>query len=207
MQHRNVIVKGIFAGILIGLAGMIYLSAPAKIIGAIFFSFAIIVILFQGLYLFTSKVGYVLPFSKDYMKVIFKTILGNIVGLAIVAGLIHLTDHAAIQNAKALVEAKLSYPWYASLSLSILCGAVMYIICDLFHDFKTDFVKVVVCMFGIVIFLMSGFEHSIANIFYFFLAKSFSLKTLLYLIIMMIGNGIGAVGLNYLNQVIKKGKE
>ena len=43
-----------------------------------------------------------------------------------------------------------------------------------------------------MIFILSGFEHSIANMFYFEMANAYSLKSLLYILVMAAGNGVGA---------------
>ena len=42
------------------------------------------------------------------------------------------------------------------------------------------------------IFILSGFEHSIANMFYFNLAGQYDLKSLGYILVMLLGNGVGA---------------
>ena len=43
-----------------------------------------------------------------------------------------------------------------------------------------------------MIFILSGFEHSIANMFYFNLTGQYDLKSLGYILAMLLGNGIGA---------------
>ena len=44
----------------------------------------------------------------------------------------------------------------------------------------------------VMIFILSGFEHSIANMFYFHLAGDYSRRAFGYLLVMVIGNGVGA---------------
>ena len=42
-------------------------------------------------------------------------------------------------------------------------------------------------------FILSGFEHSIADMFYFFTARIFSLKMLVFLLIVILGNTVGGL--------------
>ena len=43
------------------------------------------------------------------------------------------------------------------------------------------------------VFILSGFEHCVANMFYFFLAGMWSLKAVGYLLIMTVGNSLGGM--------------
>ncbi len=45
----------------------------------------------------------------------------------------------------------------------------------------------------VMLFLLLGFEHSIANIFYFSVANAWSLKALIALLIVTLGNTVGAI--------------
>ena len=45
----------------------------------------------------------------------------------------------------------------------------------------------------VMIFILSGFEHSIANMFYFTIAKAWSLNTVGYLAVMTLGNAVGGM--------------
>jgi nitrite transporter NirC len=54
-----------------------------------------------------------------------------------------------------------------------------------------------------MIFILAGFEHSIANLLYLVLAKAFTIKALIYVLIWVIGNLIGAVVLNLAEEKLK----
>lgn len=49
----------------------------------------------------------------------------------------------------------------------------------------------------VMIFILSGFEHSVANMFYFSLAGMWNGKSIFYLFLMILGNGIGAKIFDY----------
>ena len=53
-----------------------------------------------------------------------------------------------------------------------------------------------------MIFILSGFEHSIANMFYFSLAGVWSVKAVIYILVMICGNAFGALVFNYIKERI-----
>ena len=56
-------------------------------------------------------------------------------------------------------------------------------------------------------FVASGFEHCIANMYYFSVSSTWSLNTLLYLLVMILGNSLGGILIPLCKKVIKKGVE
>ena len=46
---------------------------------------------------------------------------------------------------------------------------------------------------GVMVFILCGFEHCVANMFYFSVANVWSGRTFLYLIVMTLGNSCGGV--------------
>ena len=70
----------------------------------------------------------------------------------------------------------------------MFCGVMMYLAIDNYNKAK----NIVFIIAPVMIFILSGFEHSIANMFYFNLAGQYDFKSLGYILAMLIGNGIGA---------------
>lgn len=195
--HQHVFLKAIMAGVYIGIAGLIYLSLDNKIIGSLMFSFGLLVVVTRGYYLYTGKVGYLLPYQKGYLSILLKTLLGNMIGIASIAFLFRLTGiTSVVADASLLYDIKLGNLWYETLVLSIFCGMMMYIAVDSFTKVKHDFAKIMILVFAVMIFILSKFEHSIANMLYLFLSDSYSIKSFICLILWIIGNGIGGVTLN-----------
>lgn len=209
MKHSNVILKGILSGVYIALAAIVYIyvlsTTGNKLVASILFSIALLVIVNRGYYLYTGKVGYLLPYEKGNVKMILETILGNTIGILAIGLLMNLVGVKEINEyASSLVSIKFNNEWYKVLALSILCGILMYTAVDGFNNINNDFGKNIIVILSVVVFLVSCFEHSIANIAYLVLAKTFSFKMFLYLIIMLIGNGIGAIAINLIHSYIKK---
>lgn len=208
MKHEQVIVKAILAGICVGIAGLVYLSVPNKILGAILFSFALLMIVSRSYYLYTGKIGYLLPLNKAYGIVLLKTLLGNLLGLLIVAVLFRLSgfDHI-IQYSNELFLTKISKAWYETIVLAILCGIVMFIAVDSYKKLSNELTRTLIVILCVVIFILASFEHSIANLFYLLLSGAWSLNAVLYIGLMLIGNAIGAVGFAFLEQHTQCKKE
>lgn len=184
MEKMITFVKGIYAGFMIGLGGIVYLSVDNKIIGSMMFSFGLATIVVQGFNLFTGKIGFVKEWKE--MPDMLIIIAGNYVGAymaAILAGAANLNI-----SSTELVQKKLDNDPLNILLLSVFCGALMFLAIDNYKKSK----NIVFVIAPVMIFILSGFEHSVASMFYFHLAGAYSLKASLYIVIMLVGNGIGA---------------
>ena len=79
------LVRAIFAGIMIGIAGTVYLSVPNPIIGAVLFGFGLLSIVVYELALFTGRVGYFANnFNLAYLTTLVIVWIGNFIGTGIV---------------------------------------------------------------------------------------------------------------------------
>ena len=54
-KYLDYLIKSIFAGIMIGIGGVVFLSLNNKILGAIFFSIGLLVICMFDMYLYTKR--------------------------------------------------------------------------------------------------------------------------------------------------------
>lgn len=182
----GIFIKAVYAGFMIGVGGIVYLSVENRVIGSLLFSFGLLTIVTQGFYLYTGKIGFVKRL-KDLPDMAV-TVAGNYVGTflaAVMAGGAGLTISSA-----GLVSGKLDKGIGSVFLLSVFCGVMMYLAIDNYNKNKNK--NVVFIMFPVMIFILSGFEHSIANMFYFHLAGAYGGKALLYLLVMAVGNGVGA---------------
>lgn len=214
MEKRNIVfLKGILSGIIIGLAGVVYITTIMltgnKFLGGLLFSFALLLIVARDYALYTGRIGYLLPYKKGYLVHIIEVLLGNIVGVAIMGLLLKFTGLniegiTLVDKATEMLNYKTSLLWYQTFILSIFCGILMYVAVDTSKNIKSDIFKVVLIIGAVTLFLVSGFEHSIANIFYMFLGNAWSFKLILYIFIMLIGNATGAVIINLIHTKINQ---
>lgn len=197
---EKVLSYSILAGCMIGLAGIVNLSVDNKFLGAFLFSFGLITILAQGLFLYTGKIGTInLSCEWVLLPVI---IFGNFIGTNIVAWGIRFTRFGEVlnQNAQIIVQNKLADSWFSILLLSIGCGIMMYLAVKGWLENSDSWLIVIL---PVMIFILSGFEHSIANMFYFAMAGECSLKAFGYIFIMLIGNATGSLAFKQLKNINK----
>ena len=98
-----------------------------------------------------------------------------------------------------MVAPKLQDSSLSVLLLSIGCGAMMYLAVDSYRKSKSWLFVIM----PIVIFILSGFEHSIANMFYISLAGEWGWEAIRITAIAIVGNGIGSWLLNASNFTFK----
>lgn len=177
------LIKSIYAGFMIGLGGTIYLSLENRVVGAILFSFGLLTIINQDFYLYTGKVGY-----ENDIKKLAMIVSGNAIGTFIIAIIIRLSKPNLIIIANNVWQNKLQLDTLAVILLSMLCGIMMYLAVDNFN--KNN--NMLLIIFPVIIFILCGFEHSIANMFYMLLSGNFSIGCISYLVICIICNGLGA---------------
>ena len=180
------------AGLAISIGGTVYLSVDNKIIGSLLFAVGLYAIVLNGLFLYTGKVGYLVDQSDkiEYLGLLAITWLGNLAGTWIGAVAVLNTRIQGIrENAVGICETKLADGPLSVFLLAIFCGILMYIAVDGFRE-KENPLILFIC---VSVFILSGFEHCIANMFYFSIAGAWSLKTIVYLIIMTVGNSLGGM--------------
>ena len=196
-MHKNIILKAIMAGLMIGFAGIIYLSLENKIIGALFFSFGLLMVVSKGYFLYTGKVGYALPYEKGYLKILVQTLIGNVIGIMTLGVLFRFTGLSdIIIKSEVIFLNKLDKSWYETLILAVFCGMMMYIAVENYKKLEISLLRVLIVIMPVAIFILASFEHSVANMLYMSMSLTFTLKAMIYLILWITGNAIGAVTLN-----------
>ncbi len=194
-------IKGFLAGLCIALGGSVYLAAESKVVGALLFSVALLTICYFGFSLYTGKVGnLVLHHKGSDIKALFLGLLGNALGCLGFGSLVRLGLPALAQKAELLATAKLAETVPEALIRAFFCGVLMYIAVWVFVNKKT----VLGIFVAIPVFILSGFEHSVANMFYFATGAAYSLQSLLYTLLFILGNSIGAWVIPALVLVVEK---
>ena len=191
---------------MIAIGGTVFLSIENKVIGASLFSIGLFGVLIYNLNLYTGKIGYLITnFNLKYVKELAITIIGNFIGACSVGFILRYTRIYDNIYSKALILAntKLNDNLLSIFILSIFCGLLMYFAVNGFKK-QTDFGKYLVVYLGVAVFILCGFEHCIANMYYFSVADIWSLKTLGYTGIMVLGNSIGSFIIPLCNLVIKE---
>ncbi len=193
-KYLDFLIKGVYAGVLISIGGIAYLAIENKIVGSFIFSFGLLTVCMYSFNLFTGKVGYLLVNKANYLIELLLSLIGNFLGTFIIGNLMRLTRFKIyIDTAKNIVNVKLSDNILSIFILSIFCGMIMYIAVNNYKKRKDVIGKYFTIFMGIMAFILCGFEHCVANMFYFSIAGIFSFKVLLYLLIMILGNSVGSL--------------
>lgn len=196
------LINGILAGILISIGGSVFLCCDNKYVGAILFSVALLCICMKGYALFTGKVGF-LPekHGKEEWSVLLLCLLGNAAATILLGLAIRYAVPSAGDAAKALCEGKLAnQEFFQTLIRAVFCGILMYLAVSIFRDRGS----VIGILFCIPVFILSGFEHSIADMFYFGASGIVSWEAFGFLWTVILGNSVGGVLLPLLQMIGKK---
>lgn len=199
-ENGRIFLKAAAAGITIGIGGAVYLTLENKVIGAVLFGVGLYTIVLNGLFLYTGKVGYFIS-AKDKKAYILQLIfiwLGNLAGTALAAAAISATRIRNLgRTAEVLCKTKLADTPHSILILAVFCGILMYAAVDGFREKGNP----LILFFCVTVFILCGFEHCIANMFYFSLAGSWSLRAVIYLLLMTLGNSVGGILLPLVKKV------
>lgn len=207
MKHesfRSIFFKGIAAGIMIGIGGIIYLMAENKVVGSFLFSFGLFTIIRYGFALYTGKVGYIPENRPGYIAEVLTTLAGNICGTALAAGLVLLTriGDKIHQSASAIMDMKLGDSIESRFILGIFCGLLMYLAVQNARNCRetdADTSLVFGTAVPVMIFILSGFNHSVADCFYYFAAYPTD-EGIIYLGTVVVGNAIGGMLIPFLKR-------
>ncbi len=181
-------VSGILAGLCITLGGSVFLACDNKYVGAVFFSVALLTICYFGFSLYTGRIGYlVLNHSRRDIGALLCGLLGNVLGCLGFGLLYRVAFPALADKAGALCAVKLTETVPEALIRALFCGVLMYIAVWIFKSRQSP-LGILIC---IPVFILSGFEHSIANMFYFSASASFTWESLVYILLIIAGNTLG----------------
>lgn len=200
------LVKSIIAGVMIGIGGTVYLSVENKVVGSVLFAIGLFAIVVYGFNLYTGKIGYLVTnFNFKYIKELVITLVGNFIGTFFVGFILKYTRIYSLisEKAKALVDIKLNDNIISILILSFFCGILMYFAVNGYKELK-DVGRYIAIFLGVIVFILCGFEHCVANMYYFSVSSSWCLNGFLYLLIMILGNSLGGMLIPLCDKIIKK---
>lgn len=194
MKKKELINKSVGAGILIALGDYVLLKIGNPF-GPIIFSFGLLGVCYMGQNLFTGKCGFIIE-DKIPIKDILLILIWNLIAGYLMGIMFSFTDNEIVNNAILKITT-----WNVSIAFlikSILCGIIMYIAVYMYRQNTPLGI-----IFGIPLFIFSGFQHCIANIVTMGIAKTFHPS----IIICIIGNFIGSICIWYFSKDNSKKKK
>lgn len=163
--------SSVLAGVSVGIAGFGYLASRdsgagfvvvRELMGSILFSFALLAVVNYRMMLYTGTAGFV---HKGEMGKLGLILVGNIIGCALIALMARLSPMPLQQTAQAFLEARLDVGPLRGGILSIGCGFIMTTAVTFARKGEN-----LPLLIGVPLFILCGFPHCVADIFYYLTA-------------------------------------
>lgn len=201
------LVDGILSGLMLGIGGMVSLSSDNRYIGAFLFSLGLFCIVQFRYGLFTGKVGYIVNREPSYILEVLATLVANAAGTLIAALLLRQTrfftaavtglDVTIEERVSATVDGKIHDNPLSIFILAAFCGMLMFTAVEANRACraKGNFIG---ALFGVVmlvvVFIICGFNHCIADMFYYFFCGCPDVPDgLVYFALAILGNAAGGM--------------
>ena len=195
MKKLPLLFSSVLAGMSIGFGGLAFLSVDNRVIGAALFAIGLFCVCTFGFHLFTGKVCYVLQNDVGYALDLPLIWFGNLIGAGVTALFASLTRNgpALQEKAMALCQVKLNDSLLSLFFLGLLCNIFIYIAVEGYRNNPHELGKYLSLLFGVMVFILAGTEHSVADMFYFWMAGAWSGQAVVRLLVITLGNAVGGV--------------
>ena len=183
---REVIPPAILAGICISIGCVVNLRVGG-VAGAVLFAFGLTTVVYYGMKLYTGTAGFIRR-QGDWSMLIL-VLVGNIIGCLLTAWLIGYAQPDCIEPASNILAGRLAKGPWACFLLAIGCGFIMTTAVEFARKGK-----MLPLIFGVPVFILCGFAHSIADAFYFLVSPTDQLLqtgVLVVYIAEVLGNFVG----------------
>lgn len=194
-------IKAIAAGVTISFGATVFLAHENRMFSSFLFCLGLFVVCTFGLNLFTGKVGFLADNPIKNLRLAIISWCGNFVGMGLSALALRWTrigDNLAARGQELVDIKNADNPWSLFI-LGIYCGILMYVAVAAFNRGKEKggvnnligYVGIFMC---VMMFIHCGFEHSIANMFYYMISGNMTTAAGWAVIGMVtLGNTVGGV--------------
>lgn len=206
MKKLKIFVDAILAGLFISIGGVVFLSVDNKLVGSILFAVGLFGICTMKFNLYTGKVCYLFENKISYLLDLLIIWLGNFVGTFLTGNILKLTRiYPTLQEkAQMLVKVKLQDEPISVFILAIMCDILIYLAVEGYKNNPHELGKYLSILFGVVVFIMCGFEHCVANMFYISVGDMWTwAHAIEHIIIVTIGNSVGGILIPLLKKLFK----
>ena len=175
----QLLLLGSLAGLYIGFGGMVFLVAMAegmgKVLSGAAFGVGLVLVVIAGAELFTGNIIMLIgTLAKRFpVRRMFRNwivvYLGNFIGAFLFALLITksgLLAGSIGQLAVKITDAKLALSFQHCFIRGIFCNMLVLLAIIMATMSKDTFSKILCCILPIMVFVASGFEHCVANMFF-----------------------------------------
>lgn len=197
-KSANLLIRSVWAGIFIGIGATALMKITVPIVGSLFFALGLLTIIGLKLNLYTGMVGF-LDFSK--YKVGLKNLgivyTGNLIGTFLYGTALSLSD-LNITSANILAskfDMICNLPIFHILFAAFMCGVLMYTAVAIWGQPEKAFLNCIVTMLCVSVFILSGFEHCIADMVYLFSGNCEApiFNQIAFIALVSVGNAAGSI--------------
>lgn len=207
MKKLNTFVYAILAGMFISIGGIVFLSLENKVIGSIMFAVGLFAICTMKFNLYTGKVCYLFDNKPSYLIDLLIIWLGNFVGTFVTGNILKLTRiYPALQEkAQSIVSIKLQDEPISVFILAIFCDILIYLAVEGYKNNPHELGKYMAILFGVSVFILCGFEHCVANMFYISVGDMWTWDHAIeHIVIVTLGNSLGGVLIPLIKKAFKQ---
>ena len=201
-------VKGILAGLAIGLGGFLYVlmvhfvqGELGRVLGSLLFAVGLFTVCTCMLHLYTGKIGMVYEGkqTKDFYISLPVMLIGNAIGafgfgFALWA---IFKDTSVMETVNRICTSRTTLASFddflAVIVQSTLCGVCVYLAVKAFSLNRLKPIGILLLVFFVFVFVYSGFQHCIANMFYFGFGNHINGYTFINLAFCILFNSLGPV--------------
>lgn len=195
MNYLKTFIGAVLAGMAIAIGGLAFLSVDSKVLGSALFTVGLFTVCTMGLNLFTGKVCYVFQNDRDYALALPVIWIGNLAGTGLIALFAGLTRNAPAlaEKAAGMCQVKLDDNLVSLFFLGILCNILIYIGVEGYRNIPHEIGKYLALLFGVMVFILCGTEHCVADMFYLWIGGSWNARAVACILAITLGNAVGGV--------------
>lgn len=181
----------VLAGAFIGLGALFFTIVRAdpstgfafgRVLGGVVFSLGLLLVVVAGAELFTGNNLLAMAWadgklsSAEVLRNWGIVFAGNLIGAAGLALLVVMSGHTAIRDGQIadtyvqIAHAKAALPFLTAFASGVLCNALVCLAVWMAMAGRSVVDKAIAIVFPIAAFVAAGFEHSVANLYFFAVA-------------------------------------
>lgn len=194
MKKTGVFIYGMLGGMCVAIGEAAFLSVNSKPLGALFFTVGLFVICTFGFNLFTGKICYVFDNGRTYALDCAIIWFGNLLGAWLTGMAFRATRISPLaEKAASLCQVKFDDSLWSVFILAVFCNILIFVAVDGYRNNPHELGKYLSLFFGVTVFIICGFEHCVANMFYISMAGLWSGQAVAFILVNTVGNALGGV--------------
>ena len=205
INYLKTFIAAVLAGMAICIGAVAALATGNRLFGAVIFTVGLYIVLANKYALYTGAICYV--YQKDGTRPLQLaiTLIGNAIGAFAVGSSVRLTRLDSVTaGATALVDTKSTDSLLSIFILAVLCDFLIFYAVDAHKKNPHEVGKYVGLLLCIPAFIISTYEHCVANMCYLSLAWDFSTDALAMLGMAVLGNTVGGILASNLTRYVSK---